>query len=164
MSDPNFSGLGIDEKAKILRGRGYWKKETRFLAKRIARTESNSAANYALTQSAQSLFPDVPLLKRWITAGDERVRHTHVTANGQVVKEDEYFNVGSVRLKHPSDLNTAVGPSKEVASEVINCRCRVEVFPDPEAVEQQVIGLQDSLIFDISLAALSAQQEEELFN
>lgn len=157
LSEPEFANLGIYEKSKILKGRGYWKKETSFLAKRIARTESNSAANYALTVSAESLFPDVPLLKRWITAGDERVRHTHVAANGQTAQEDGYFNVGGVRLKYPSDMNTAIGGSKQVASEVINCRCRVEVFPDPNAVEQEITGLQDSLRFDMSIAALSTQ-------
>lgn len=164
MSNPEFANLGIEEKAKILKGRGYWKKETSFLAKRIVRTESNSAANYALEVSAKSLFPDVPLLKKWVTAGDERVRHTHISANGQTIPEDEFFNVGGVQLKRPGDMYTSKGDSKAVASEVINCRCMAQFFPDPDAVEQGILGLQDSLIFDISIAALSTQEQDELFN
>lgn len=158
--DPKFAGLGIEAKARILRKAGYWNKEARFLARRVARTESNSAANYALTVSAESMFPTTRLLKRWITAGDERVRPTHMSAQGQTVPKDAFFNVGGVQLKYPADMNTAVGAPKSVASEVINCRCRVEVFPDPEAVEAEIGGFQSDLLFQIAVAGLLSSEEE----
>ena len=146
MQDPEFIVLGASEKARILRRDGYWKKEASWMAKRVARTESNSAANYALEQSAKSMFPTTPLLKRWITSIDGRERDTHRAANGQTRKEDEFFDVGGVKLKRPGASNTAIGDSKAIASEVINCRCRVEIFPDPEAIEREIGGF--SIRFD----------------
>lgn len=161
MSDPDFVALGTPEKARILRRQGYWKKEAAWMAKRVARTESNSAANYALEVSAKSMFPDTPLLKEWLTVMDGRERETHQAANGQTRKENEFFDVGGVKLERPGASNTAMGDSKSIASEVINCRCRAQFFPDPEAVELEMGGFQTGLLFDMSLIGVSLLGEEE---
>ncbi len=164
MSDPDFVELSTPEKARILRRKGYWKKEAAWMAKRVARTESNAAANYALEVSAKSMFPTTPLLKKCITSIDGRERDTHRAANGQTRKEDEFFDVGGVKLKRPGARETAIGDSKAIAGEVINCRCRIEIFPDPEAVEREIGGFRTDLLFQISLAGLSTMEEQELFN
>lgn len=158
-TDPEFAALSIQEKANILKKAGYWKKDVNFMARRVARTESNAAANFGLQKSAESLFPNTRLLKRWITAGDEKVRPTHVQAgNGQAIPMNTFFNVGGVQMRRPSDPE-AIGPPKAVASEVINCRCRLEVFPDPNAIEDQLTGEFD-LLFPFALGLLSSQEEE----
>ena len=54
--------------------------------------------------------------KMWVTRRDERVRHTHNAADGQVVPLDQPFLVGGYGMMHPGDRNAP-------ASETINCRC-----------------------------------------
>lgn len=139
--DPTFQSLGADEKARKLRGQRFWAKETSYLAKRVARTESNAAANIGIEQGALSLFNEDQLSKRWMTAGDERVRGTHYSAGRQdAISFDSYFQVGNVRMKRPGDPE-AIGSGKDVAKEVINCRCRLETIPKVEEIEEDVFRL-----------------------
>lgn len=53
---------------------------------------------------------------RWVTVHDNRVRPTHVAADGQVQDLGTPFHVGDARLLYPGD---PAGPLKETA----NCRC-----------------------------------------
>eukprot|EP00112_Aurelia_sp_Birch-Aquarium-sp1_P001820 Seg11976.5 transcript_id=Seg11976.5/GoldUCD/mRNA.D3Y31 product="putative protein" protein_id=Seg11976.5/GoldUCD/D3Y31 len=81
--------------------------------KTIARTETGVAyeSGRQLTMKEAGVTH-----KKWLTAGDERVRLTHYAANGQVVGIDEMFTVGNMEMMHPADPNAP-------AEEVINCRC-----------------------------------------
>jgi predicted RNA binding protein YcfA (HicA-like mRNA interferase family) len=54
--------------------------------------------------------------KRWVSRHDERVRHTHMEANGQTVPVHSQFTVGGSRLSFPGD---PLGPYEEI----VNCRC-----------------------------------------
>jgi uncharacterized protein with gpF-like domain len=61
--------------------------------------------------------------KRWYTMNDNRVRHTHILADGQEVGIDETFKVGTCEMRYPCD--TSLGAT---ASEIINCRCVAKYF------------------------------------
>lgn len=80
-------------------------------AKIIARTETAGVIN----EAAHSVFMENGVAgKRWITAGDDKVRETHIDAsNDGVIPLDQTFSNG---LAFPGD------PSGS-AAEVINCRC-----------------------------------------
>lgn len=56
--------------------------------------------------------------KQWITMGDQKVRPTHRSANGQVRNIGEPFHVGNSMMQEPRD--ESLGAS---AGETINCRC-----------------------------------------
>lgn len=60
--------------------------------------------------------------KRWQATPDDRVRHTHREADGQVRPLAEPFTVGGAQLQFPGDPR---GP----ASETVNCRCAVRLTP-----------------------------------
>ena len=85
----------------------------------IARTETHDAAQSAILDTVGKLnFP--PQKKEWVAVEDSRTRDTHRRADGQKVDLDDSFQVGSSRMKRPSDRSAP-------ADEVINCRC-VMVF------------------------------------
>lgn len=88
----------------------------------IARTEVLTAVSLgkaAAMKDMEKVFEDEPLVKLWLTAGDDRVRDTHVDLDGEAIPVGETFENG---LDYPRD------PSGD-ASEVINCRCDISVVP-----------------------------------
>lgn len=56
------------------------------------------------------------LRKVWNATPDERTRHTHVAADGQVRSVNSRFRVGKAWMMHPGDTSAP-------AEEVVNCRC-----------------------------------------
>lgn len=93
---------------------------TRWRAEMIVRTESQKAA-FAGNQAAIN-DTDFILQKEWISAEDDRVREAHQEADGQVVDEDENFEVGGEEMEGPGDPNAS-------AENVINCRCTLGLVP-----------------------------------
>ena len=80
-------------------------------ARTIARTETGIISSTA----RQEAFEDEGIkFKQWVTAGDEKVRESHVEENGNIVDIDEEFPVTG--LMHPCD------PDGD-AELVVNCRC-----------------------------------------
>ena len=141
MRDPQFMSLGDREKARILRQQ--FDKYSDYQARRLVRTESTNAANFATMQSASDIFPAQEMNKVWITAIDGRERPAHHSANRQTVQFTKPFIVGGESLMHPGDSNGSAG-------NVINCRCSVAPIPKPNA---QTIGQQITDIgFGISQA------------
>lgn len=120
---PEFQVMGEDAAGRILRKK--FREMSVSNAKRIIRTESVNAANYATNQSATDIFGKENLRKEWIATNDERTRIDHARADGQVVGMDEQFLVGGEELSHPGD-------SKGSAGNVINCRCTNAPFPIEE--------------------------------
>lgn len=136
MSDPEFMVAGEVVQARILKKE--FKKYSTYQAKRLVRTESTNAANYATMTAATDVFAGNDLMKEWIAAMDERTRPAHAEANmGKAIPFNEKFIVGGEMLNHPGD------PAGS-ASNVINCRCSVATFPKPEA---EVIGENITGIF-----------------
>lgn len=103
----------------------------------IARNETQEGAEAAKLVEAQVLAgrapfplqdrlaiparPDVAprvVTKTWVTVGDDRVRPTHVAANGTTIPESGIFVVGNSRLRFPTDRG--LGASLE---EILGCRC-----------------------------------------
>lgn len=142
MRDPQFMSLGDREKARILRQQ--FDKYSDYQARRLVRTESTNAANFATMQSASDIFPAQEMNKVWITAIDGRERPAHHSANRQTVQFTKPFIVGGESLMHPGDSNGSAG-------NVINCRCSVAPIPRPNA---QTIG---EAITDIGFGLAQAQ-------
>ena len=92
-------------------------------ARTIARTETLTAVSqgqWAAVQNAKTVIPN--LQKVWITAGDERVRDSHIENNGVRIDVDKEFSNG---LRYPRDL-------QGLAAETINCRCTLIMAPKDE--------------------------------
>jgi hypothetical protein len=128
IKDPEFQIQGEKVKAKILRTQ--FNKFSTYQARRVVRTETTNAANYATWKSASDIFAGQDMQKMWMSGRDARVRPAHQAAHRQVVDFNKPFIVGGQALKWPGD------PSGS-ASNVINCRCSMAPFPKPNA---QTIG------------------------
>lgn len=107
-------GFGQDATAQLILDRV--PEFSTYRGQMIARTETHGAANFGATEAARET--GLPLRKEWIAAQDERTRESHVEADGQIVGQDETFDVGGSSLQYPGDPS---GP----AEEVINCRCAI---------------------------------------
>jgi hypothetical protein len=95
-------------------------------AERIVRTELNRSFNMATVSRqeqfqdrVQQVFPEIKPRKRWLNAGDARVRPSHARQSllDQRPLIDADFIVGGYPAKGPHDARLP-------ASESINCRCR----------------------------------------
>ena len=95
--------------------------EKEWQATMLARTDLIGTAN-ATSHAQVEAIPDGPKYKTWLSARDDRVRPSHVDANGQTQPLDEPYDLDGVPLMFPGDPE---GPD----GEVINCRC-VSVFTD----------------------------------
>lgn len=91
-------------------------------AETIARTESLRAAHEGAEEALQQaveqgeLAPD-EVIRRWVTARDHRVRHSHRSMNGQTRPLGVPFDSGNgFQLRYPTDPQAP-------ASETIRCRC-----------------------------------------
>lgn len=97
-------------------------------AETIARTETMvsvmSAKHEAFRQGLEAMGRDESLVTRkWRSAGDRKVRHTHMVMNGQVVQGMDlaFQSPSGAMLRYPGDTSLGAG-----AGEIINCRCDVE--------------------------------------
>lgn len=79
----------------------------------LARTAATANAAHRMATSELALKRG---RLRWVTVHDNRVRPTHVAADGQVQDLGTPFHVGTARLLYPGD---PAGPLRETA----NCRC-----------------------------------------
>lgn len=109
-------GLGIDGIKELLEDK--FTSMADFELNRIARTEVQSIQNAGAYQTIQDLGIE---FQEWVTAGDERVRESHIEVEGEIVAVGTPFSNG---LLHPLDPN---GPLEEW----VNCRCRAVPFIVP---------------------------------
>lgn len=97
------------------------------MANRTAITETNSAVGGIIESTALAMFGGSGLFKRWLTVGDERVRHTHsLVASRPAIPMTGLYQVGNVFMRYPADPSAFGG---NVAREVVNCRCRSLILP-----------------------------------
>ena len=122
MSESDFQQLGEAQAGRILRKK--FRNMSVMNAKRIVRTESVNAANFATNMTAVDVFGKDNLIKEWITSMDGRERQAHAAANGQQVNMNEKFIVMGEQLSHPGDSSGSAG-------NVINCRCTSAPIPKP---------------------------------
>ncbi len=142
LTDIDFQNTGIEEKTRILRSQ--FNKYSTFQAQRLVRTEATNAANFATIKSAETIFPAEDLQKEWIASFDDRTRSTHAEAGAsEPIPQNEPFMVGGALMMYPGDPS---GP----ASEVINCRCSIAVFPKETA---QATGEISDIGFGVSFGA-----------
>lgn len=127
LSDPEFMGLGIQEKARILNNK--FQQISRWQAKRIVRTETTTISNYAIDRSATAMFPKEQLRKKWITSvdGNERLWH-----NIMHLKEVDYNEKFMVVHPRGVDYMHTAGESSASAANRVNCRCVVVQVPKPD--------------------------------
>lgn len=85
-------------------------------AARTAITEAENAGRQAASEELES--KGVILNKRWIATMDNRTRHDHALADGQIVMNDMPFKVGGEYLMFPGD--SSMGAS---GWNIYNCRC-----------------------------------------
>lgn len=98
----------------------------------IARTETgravHAAKHEAFRQGLEKTNYSAQAIKRtWRSAGDRRVRHSHVGMNGQVVRglDEPFVSPIGNRLMHPLDRSLGAP-----AYEVVACRCDEEIDID----------------------------------
>ena len=114
----------------------------------IASLETQAPAETAKATEAQVLtgqppsvtggtLRETPVVKEWVTVGDERVRESHVLADSQTMTLNAPFQVGGELLRWPGD--TSLGAT---AGNVINCRCSSVVSRDDVFAERRRRGEQ----------------------
>jgi uncharacterized protein with gpF-like domain len=86
--------------------------------RRILRTETNRAINYGNELAADKF--EYKTQKKWVAVHDNRTRHAHLSADGQMVEQTGSFSVGGEQLDFPGD-------PKGSGANTINCRCFSEV-------------------------------------
>ena len=116
ITDGYRSGKGINDIANQVTKR-FNQLET-WEAKRIARTEVNTAHNKATIDTYKEMGVEYI---QWIAASDDRTRDSHVEVDGEIIPIGGKYSNG---LEYPGDMS---GPIEEW----INCRCSNAPFVIP---------------------------------
>lgn len=90
-------------------------------ATRIVRTETTRVQNEAIQEAGEKAAQKIDLVKKWNATKDSRTRKSHRKLNGQIKKINEEFTVNGHSTQRPGGFG--------VASEDINCRCRLTYIP-----------------------------------
>ncbi|CAB5218437.1 Phage head morphogenesis domain [uncultured Caudovirales phage] len=102
-------------------------------ARRIARTETVTAANGASSIYAQQ--SGNVMEKIWIAVKDKRTRDTHKSIDGRIVPMEDPFvlgKYGDLKMMHPG-VRVQPNGLRVPASEVVNCRCTVAFIAKRDA-------------------------------
>lgn len=87
-------------------------------AMNIAANEANTIGNYRqYTQMVKQGYK----YKMWVAMRDDKVRHSHIAANGDKVGIFDSFHVGNSEMSFPRDASLGAG-----AEEIVNCRCTLK--------------------------------------
>lgn len=97
----------------------------------IGRTESMAALHAAQNEGFDQAIDNGEVQRQhvkdiWRSAGDSRVRHSHMEMDGQIVMHGEPFvTPDGYRMRFPGDTSLGAPPS-----EIIGCRCWIETVID----------------------------------
>ena len=94
----------------------YTGKFERWMARRIAQTETMIGMAQAADAAAQTL--DVAYVKQWAISGLGNTRETHELMDGKIVDQNEPFILPDCQMMFPHDTSR-----NAPASEIINCAC-----------------------------------------
>jgi hypothetical protein len=127
--DKRFDSMirdAIEKTGKVAAGligratRAYADGLLRVRAKVVGETEAGVAVSVGRNEAARQAYQRAGLdtaNKMWLSRRDDRVRHTHIILDGQVVPFDGMFqSVSGAQLRYPRD-------PKAPADEIIGCRC-----------------------------------------
>jgi SPP1 gp7 family putative phage head morphogenesis protein len=124
-ANAELARIALEEKAQVVKTR-YFERYLKHRSQVIARTETLRAAQLGQLSSWRQaikdsqVIPEEAMTRRWVTAGDDRVRLTHRAVNGQTVAFSDPFLVDGMRVMVPP-----AGP---------NCRCSVGYHLDIDKV------------------------------
>lgn len=112
-----LQGQSINQMARHLMDRVTGMNQTSAI--RAARTAVTQAENAGRQAAADELESKGAILqKRWVATLDNRTRHGHAEAHGQMVDNDKPFTVGGEELMFPGD-----GSMGASGWNIYNCRC-----------------------------------------
>lgn len=109
------------------------------------RNLAHALANRAAYEQARALGVRT---SQWLSRRDERVRPTHVAADGQVRPMDEKYQVGRWRLLFPGDPTDM----PESGEEVHGCRCTL-LFSKPDAEVRKTLEAMANRLDKLDAAA-----------
>lgn len=93
-------------------------------ASTIARTEGGALSQFGQYEAVEK--SGLITVKEWQTTF-QKSRDTHISADGQVVGQNDYFTVGGERALYPKAPNLS-------AKETVNCKCNV-IYREPRPDE-----------------------------
>ncbi len=134
MRDPKFMSLGVPEQTRILRRS--MRNLSKVQATRIVRTETTTASNMAMRESALTMFDKSSLNKTWQSSFLPTSRDGHMELDGETIDESEQFLV--VADDGKADLMMFAGDPAGSAGNVCNCTCKT--FYIPKTYNERTIG------------------------
>lgn len=124
---PATGSIGYATRLRATAAQAYFKLRARLRA--MVNAETEETAEEAMFEWVSQGKANAPVVKAWITVGDERVRDSHVAAGetygleGAPIPVDQAFQLAGGQLRFPGDRS--LGAS---LSELINCRCSLAYY------------------------------------
>lgn len=119
--------IGYSTRLRATAAQAYFKLRARLRA--MVNAETEETAEEAMFEWVSQGKANAPVVKAWITVGDERVRDSHVAAGetyglgGAPIAVDQAFQLAGGQLRFPGD--TSLGVSMR---EIYNCRCSLAYY------------------------------------
>ena len=121
LNTANVEGLSVRETKKLLISNLSDVDKITSRAHNIATTETTKSLNWAKFRSGMDA--QIKMKKTWFTAGDKRVRLSHIVMDGVTQKLEEPFITGLGNpCQYPGDADL---PS----ADIVGCRCSFSEYP-----------------------------------
>lgn len=120
--------IGYSTRLRATAAQAYFKLRAKIRA--IVNAETEEPAEEAMFEWVTQGKANAPVVKAWVTVGDERVRDSHVAAGetygadgGAPIPVDQAFQLAGGQVRFPGD--TSLGVSMR---EIYNCRCSLAYY------------------------------------